>query len=43
MMEEMMNDRWADDPAVRDAILRDAANEILWDSEESVPPELDDF
>lgn len=43
MMDEMMIDRWSDDPAIRDAILREASQEILWDSEESVPPELDDF
>lgn len=42
-MEEMMMDRWSDDPAVRESILREAAQEILWDSEETLPPELDDF
>tara|TARA_A200000159_G_C7009087_1_gene208941 strand:- start:126 stop:272 length:147 start_codon:yes stop_codon:yes gene_type:complete len=34
---------WADDPVVRESILRQAAEEILWDSVETVPPELDDF
>lgn len=43
MMDEMMIDRWSDDPAVRESILREAAQEILWDSEETLPPELDDF
>ena len=33
----------ADDPVVRESILRQAAEEILWDSVETVPPELDDF
>ena len=42
-MNEINFDNWADDPAIRDAILREAAQEILWDSEETVPPELDDF
>lgn len=41
--DDMTFDRWADDPEVRDYILREASQEILWDSEETVPPELDDF
>jgi|TARA_A200000159_G_scaffold90157_2_gene83673 hypothetical protein len=34
---------WTDDPAVRESILRDAAEQVLWDSIETVPPELDEF
>ena len=34
---------WTDDPAVRESILRDAAEQVLWDSNETVPPELDEF
>jgi len=35
---------WADDPAVRESILREAAEQVLWDSIETVPEELlEDF
>ena len=35
---------WADDPAVRESILREAAEQVLWDSVETVPEELlEDF
>lgn len=35
---------WTDDPAVRESILREAAEQVLWDSIETVPDELlEDF
>jgi len=35
---------WTDDPAVRESILREAAEQVLWDSVETVPDELlEDF
>ena len=35
---------WADDPAVRESILREAAEQVLWDSVETVPEDLlEDF
>lgn len=38
------NDDYYDDPMVRDHILREAAEQILWDTPESVPQELlEDF
>ena len=31
---------WTDDPANRESILREAAEQVLWDSIETVPEDL---
>ena len=31
---------WTDDPAIRESILREAAEQVLWDSIETVPEDL---
>ena len=31
---------WTDDPAVRESILREASEMVLWDSIETVPDDL---